>query len=661
MQEEKKSPIGWFGLGLLGTLAVCFCLVTPLVVVILVNPTVSAPTSVSQEPISTSVPSRDTVDMLSNVDVPLADLPAIAERLLGLENVPRVLAGEAEPIPVGTVKDFWVLDTNRNEYELIEARLVVAGEIVYFWVDTRVNVNLENVERIVARFEEDSYPLVHALIGNEWNPGVDGDPHLYMLYAKGLGSSVAGLFWPNDEYSPLVHEYSNGHEMFYLSADNVSLASGYIESVLAHEFQHMVHWNVDRNEETWLNEGYSELVELVLGYEIGGFDYFYSLDTDKALTRWPSEPGSAGEHYGQVFLLLTYLYDRFGSDVMRAIATNPANGLEGIDQAMQDLNIQDPLSHESMSADDVFLDWAVSLALQDPGLADGRYGLQSYPNAPVPRFNDIFDQCPTSVEERTVNQYGIDLIKIDCQGNYVLNFSGDTTTNVVRGDPHSGDFAFWSNEGDEADMTLTRSFDFRGVSRPIVLEYWTWYEVEDGYDYVYVEVSPDGGETWQILQTPSGTGDDPSGNAFGWGYNGISGGGRQPVWIKESVDLSSYADREILLRFEYITDTAVNMEGFLLDDLSIPSIGYSENFEAGEGGWEAEGFVRIDNQIPQTFRLAIIERGRDVVVHEVELDANNRVDIPLQFTEGVDDIILVVTATSRFSWLPADYQIRIIP
>jgi immune inhibitor A len=661
MKKEKKFPVGWFGLGLLGTLVACFCLVSPLIVAILIYSSVPEPTPVSQVPTPGAEPSLDTLNLLSNVEVPVADLPAIAERLLDLEAVPRVLSQEAKPIPIGTVQNFWVLDTNRNESQLIDARLVYAGEIVYFWVDTRVEVDLDHVERIVTRFEEESYPMVRSLVGSEWNPGVDGDPHLYMLYVSGLGSSVAGLFWPNDEYSPLVHEYSNGHEMFYLSADNVSLASGYIESVLAHEFQHMVHWNIDRNEETWLNEGFSELVELVLGFEIGGFDYIYSLDTDIPLTRWPSEPGAAGEHYGQVFLFATYLHDRFGKEVIRAIANHPADGLSGIDQALAAEGIRDPLSGDPVIAEDVFLDWAVSLALQDPRLSDGRYGLQSYTNAPIPRFSDVFERCPFSNEERTVNQFGVDLIKLNCQGEHILKFAGQTVTKVIPGKPHSGDYAFWSNDGDESDMTLTRAFDFEGVSDPILLEYWTWYRTEEDYDYVYLEVSKDGGKTWQILQTPSGTADDPSGNAFGWGYNGVSGNVGQPIWIKEKVDLSSYAGQEILLRFEYITDTAVHLEGFLLDDVSISAIGYSEDFEEGDGGWETEGFVRIENQLPQTFRIALIERGENVSVREIELDSQNQAEIPLEFSDEIEDVILVVTATSRFSWLPAYYTIEILP
>ena len=99
-------------------------------------------------------------------------------------------------------------------------------------------------------------------------------------------------------------------------------------------------------------------------------------------------------------------------------------------------------------------------------------------------------------------------------------------------------YAFWSFKGDESDMTLTRAFDFTDVSGPILMDYHTWYDLEEDYDYAYVEVSEDG-RNWVFLNTPSGTDKDVSGNSYGWGYNANSGG-----WIDEQVDLSDYAGKE---------------------------------------------------------------------------------------------------------------------
>jgi hypothetical protein len=94
---------------------------------------------------------------------------------------------------------------------------------------------------------------------------------------------------------------------------------------------------------------------------------------------------------------------------------------------------------------------------------------------------------------------------------------------LLPADPYSGEYAFWSNKGDESNMTLTREFDFSNVSGPIELSFQTWYDIETDWDYVYVEVS-ENGENWEILTTPSGTGTDPSGNSYGWGYTGVTDG-----------------------------------------------------------------------------------------------------------------------------------------
>ena len=180
-----------------------------------------------------------------------------------------------------------------------------------------------------------------------------------------------------------------------------------------------------------------------------------------------------------------------------------------------------------------------------------------------------------------------DYILIDCEGEYELSFSGWSYVKVVSATPGSGNYVFWSNQGDSSDMTLTRAFDFRNVAAPILLDYWTWYWIEEDYDYVYLEASSDGGDSWQILKTPSGTSDDPSGNSYGWAYNGISGAEDEPSWIQEQVDLSKFAGQEVLLRFEYITDTAVNAEGFLVDDLRIPAICTATGMpQQVEGSWK---------------------------------------------------------------------------
>jgi hypothetical protein len=181
----------------------------------------------------------------------------------------------------------------------------------------------------------------------------------------------------------------------------------------------------------------------------------------------------------------------------------------------------------------------------------------------------------------------------------------------------------------------------------------TWYDIEKDWDYLHVAASTDG-VTWDLLTTPSGTDYNPIGASYGWSYTGQSNG-----WIEEEVDLSQYAGQKVQLRFEYITDMAVNGEGFLLDDVRIDAINYQTDFETDDGGWEAAGFARVDNTLPQTYRLSLIVKGQDgTTVTQIPVNPDQTASIPLSLQNG-EEAVLIVTGTTRFTTHPAAYRVEI--
>src|SRR5207248_10507791 len=113
----------------------------------------------------------------------------------------------------------------------------------------------------------------------------------------------------------------------------------------------------------------------------------------------------------------------------------------------------------------------------------------------------------------------------------------------------------WGNRGDDMNGNMTRDVDLSGVSRA-TLEVSLWWDVEDGFDYGYVEVSDDGGLTWNTLPGQYTTNDDPNGQNLGNGTTGKSGGGDTPQWVRDRFDLTPWAGKPIQLRFEYVTDDA---------------------------------------------------------------------------------------------------------
>ncbi len=595
----------------------------------------------------------ETLERLQQAEVPINDPHDLAQRLRGQTGIP-----ETVPFPglfrLGDRKSFWVSNVDTNENFQVEAVLRHVSDHAYFWVQSGVRYNEADLARLANTFSDQIYPTNREFFGSEWSPGIDNDPRLYILYVRGVGRNIAGYFSSADAQHPLAHPYSNAHEMFIISADNTNLKDEFTYGVLAHEFQHMIHWYRDRNEETWLNEGFSELAAFLNGYDPGGFDYIFSLDPNIQLNDWPNDSSRTTPHYGASFLFVNYFLDRFGEQATQALVAHPDNGLDSIDAVLAGLDAVDPLSGEPYRADDLFADWVAANYLNLPSVADGRYHYNLYGSLPLFDSSETVTTCDGRWLDRSVKQYGAYYIQLECPFDLTLNFQGAVEVPVLPQDAYSGDYAFWSNKGDESDMTLTQTFDFSAVDGPLTLRYRTWYDLEKDYDYLYLAASVDG-LNWEIIETPSCTSYDPSGNSYGCGYNGTTRG-----YILETVDLSRFAGQVVQLRFEYVTDAAVNGEGLLLDDIEIPEIGYFSDFEQDDGGWLPEGFVRIQNRLPQTYRLSLITTGRSPSVQSLVLDESQSLSLPLQFRSG-ETLILAVSGSTRFTRQDALFSLNLSP
>ncbi len=649
--------IGLFGLGLLmdssssnvrGLLGEGTPTGTPIVY----RPTIEPGTSNSDAKLAMQT-GNEVLSIIRESVPPENDLYDLAKRLEGKLNIPEVIESQAAIYDLGSEQEFWVSNIVTNENYRITAKLQYITDHAYFWVQDGISFEYDDIQQLTETFENEIYDTTREFFGSEWTPGIDNDPHIFILYVSGLGGNLAGYFSSADELHPLAHQFSNAHELFVVNADNVDLSDEFTYAILAHEFQHMIHWNQDRNEASWMNEGFAELAVFINGYEVGS-EYSYILDPDIQLNDWPNDRTGISAHYGASFLFLTYFLDRFGEEATKILVRNQADGLEGIDRVLEQIGVIDPVTGIEITADNVFLDWVLASYLMNENVSDGRYIYKIFPDAPQAEETESIVRCPQEPMTRDVHQYGVDYLRINCQGDFTLLFEGSTETKVVPVDPISGEYYFWSNKADEADMILTRTFDFREHDGPLTLNFWTWFDLEEDYDYAYVEVSEDG-EIWEILVTPSGTIEDPSGNSYGWGYNGVSG-----RWIEESVDLTEYAGKEVQIRFEYVTDAAVNGEGMLIDDISIPEIDYFTDFEEGSDGWESAGWVRIKNELPQNYGLALITFGDETIVTNIPLQPDTTAEIPIILNQDTDEAVLVVTGLTRYTRQKVAYRIEII-
>ena len=213
---------------------------------------------------------------LQEAVVPARNLRVLAEELRGTGPIPEVVNETAPTYRLNESQQFWINNDDTNEHFQIDARLAYANDVLYMWVEDGVNYDPADLKAAADKFADETYPTNRNFFGSEWSPGVDNDPRLHILHSEQLGSSIAGYFSGADEVSNLAQPFSNEREMFYINIDNTKPDSEFYNGVLAHEFQHMIHWYQDKNETSWVNEGMSELASELNGYDRGGADIAFS-------------------------------------------------------------------------------------------------------------------------------------------------------------------------------------------------------------------------------------------------------------------------------------------------------------------------------------------------------------------------------------------------
>jgi hypothetical protein len=142
----------------------------------------------------------------------------------------------------------------------------------------------------------------------------------------------------------------------------------------------------------------------------------------------------------------------------------------------------------------------------------------------------------------------------------------------------------------------TKMFDLDGIDSPY-LSYWIWYDTEPFYDFVYVSISSDGGNTWSILNKNHC---DHAGAQDCLGYSGSSNG-----WVYEENNLSDYTGRQVLLRFEYVTDQHTLGPGVMIDDVSVSGSEIT-SFEDESDAWDLSGFSISPYKKDQSYRIASV-------------------------------------------------------
>ncbi|MEJ1195789.1 MULTISPECIES: immune inhibitor A domain-containing protein [unclassified Streptomyces] len=188
------------------------------------------------------------------------------------------------------------------------------------------------------------------------------------------------------------------------------------------------------------------------------------------------------------------------------------------------------------------------------------------------------------------------------------------TTEITT--PAEGKTQWWSGSGDNLKNTLSRSVDLTGKSKA-ELTFDGWYDIEANYDYLYTEVSTDGGANWTAVDgtvdgqpIPRDAADKPALH------------GTLDAYTKFAYSLDAYAGKKIDLRFRYQTDGGVAQKGFTADAIKVTADGealFTDNAETADAAWTATGFSRVGASFTKDYAQYYIAENRQYVSYDKTL------------------------------------------
>lgn len=500
-------------------------------------------------------------------------------------------------------KDFTLRSVGKN------VEIWVAEDLAYGPNNPRPAdvVTQEQVDKLRDEFDSNIYPKATGFFGtpdplngensllDQWGSVPDGyyggSDKVIMLV-----DNIQDESWNNPDYPFFVAGFFWQTLEYYMDRNIITIDSNSWEKRLEstffgttiHELQHLIQADNDGAEETWLNEGFSTFSEYLGGYGHDASSINFYLDhPENSLVNW-DEHGTAVTgpetiaDYGQTYLFTLYMYDKFGQEFIRDLATDGEyQGIESVNQKLAEDNTGKDFLQ-------VYQNFMTALAL-DSDKVSNDYNFESIDLRELPvgntgekRGKTVDFEKALTFEKEGVPAWGGDFKSLDFGKDVrTLKFNGvdflPLQWKTVADPLGSGEQVLYGGNASEADHTLVFEADLTNQTSAM-LNFDHYYNIEEDWDFGVVQVSTDNGETWTSLSN-----ENTKDTVVPQGYPTIKDNmpgftGTNGEWAAESFDLSEYAGQKVLVSFRYLTDWAYQEAGW-----------YIKNIEVSEAGFSADG------------------------------------------------------------------------
>ena len=356
----------------------------------------------------------------------------------------KLLAPALQSPQVGDQKKFYAVDFSRSgRAYFTNATCRAVGEFCYIfvedtqWQKTMTNTGAAKLRRAFdestpANTSQGIYKLETENLASAPDE-IDQDPKIYILILdipdneNVDGYFVAGYFEPLNQKRGILRDpntgmqfQSNEVEMIYIDANPLNTEDIIAREILAHEFQHLIHWRHDPNEDIWVNEGCSEYAALYLcGYQSGHSSPHieaFEKEPQTSLVYWKGGTASSLANYGASYLWMMYLNEHYGGvSTISSLINQPAHGINGVNAVLVSKGY-------SQNFNEIFSDWKVANYLDSDSFESGRYGYANLDVKPV--YSIRHSAFPVSNNLHSIQSWAANYIEFD-GGNGTSDLSID--------------------------------------------------------------------------------------------------------------------------------------------------------------------------------------------------------------------------------------------
>ena len=430
---------------------------------------------------------------------------------------------------------FLVIDINEYIVRPIIAKQVMSNDMKdsrYCWyIENQYikHVNTELLELWIQKFNTEIHPIITNVFYN-----TDINPYTYVVITN-LNPGIAGYYSDSNNYPINVHYGSNEVDIIFIDIDQIKNGEQSFLSTLTHELTHLYQSQISSYSNSWIKEGTAELITNSVGLQRPLDSNIFSKPISLSNLNNPNL-----QQYSYFTFFFLYLQDRFNPLNLYELLQYENKSIEGIiDYLKTNHNYQ---NHSK----DLLNEWGLEV------------------------LNCIIENCSfynnfintTPVIEINDSQT-IKMLPLSLQFYKILD-SQNTSIQISTEILNENNDIWWSGNGDLIDNMITFEFEIKDLDN-YSLYFDTYFDIEGQFDLVYLEISKDGGASWEILSTPAMNSQSSSFYALGPHYTN-----KIEDWINEEILIGNLnITDKLLVRFEYITDDSVNNKGFYIKDITL--------------------------------------------------------------------------------------------